>query len=75
MGSDVDNQSRSDGGRDAGDDGRTLSGREILFVMTLIALAVVGGYFLIMKLIDVSQQDDCVLASRRNCAPAEPFRR
>jgi hypothetical protein len=75
MGSDVDNQSRSDGRRDAGNEGQTLSGREILFVMALIALAVVGGYFLIMKLIDVSQQDDCVLANRRNCAPAEPFRR
>jgi hypothetical protein len=75
MGSEVDNQSRSDRRRDEGNDRQTLSGREILFVMTIIALAVVGGYFLILKLIDVSRQDDCVLANRRNCGPAEPFRR
>jgi hypothetical protein len=68
-------QSRRDGPQDEGEGEQTLSGREILIVMTIIALAVVGGYFFVMKLIDVSQQDDCVLAHRRNCAPAEPFRR
>jgi hypothetical protein len=72
-----DKQSQSDGPQGEADDGdgQTLSGREILVIMTIIALAVVGGYFFVMKLIDVSQQDDCVLAHRRNCAPAEPFRR
>jgi hypothetical protein len=57
-----------------GDGGQTLSGREILIVLALVALAVVGGYFFLMKMIDVSRQDDCVLAQRRNCAPSEPFR-
>jgi hypothetical protein len=71
----VDNQSQSDGRRDGGDDEQTLSGRELLFVMALIAFAVVGGYFFVLKMIDVSKQDDCVLANRRNCAPTEPFRR
>jgi hypothetical protein len=75
MGNDVEKQSRSDRLRDEGNGGQTPSGREILFVMTLIALAVVGGYFFLMKLIDVSQQDDCFLAQRRNCTPSEPFRR
>jgi hypothetical protein len=77
MGNDADKQMQSDRPRDDGDgDGeRTLSGREILIVMTIIALAVVGGYFFLMKLIDVSQQDDCFLAQRRNCTPNEPFRR
>jgi hypothetical protein len=75
MRNEVDNQSRSDERRDEGDDEQTLSGREILFIIAIVAFAVVGGYFFIMKLIDVSQQDDCVLAHRRNCAPAEPFRR
>jgi hypothetical protein len=75
VGDDVDKPSRPDGPRNDGDGGQTLSGREILIVMTVIALAVVGGYFFLMKLIDVSQQGDCVLAQRRNCAPAEPFRR
>ena len=75
MGNDSDKRLRSDGPRDHGDGEQTLSGREILIVMTIIALAVVGGYFFLMKLIDVSQQDDCFLAQRRNCAPNEPFRR
>jgi hypothetical protein len=75
MGNDVDERSRSDRPRDNGENEQTLSGREILIVMTVIALAVVGGYFFLMKLIDVSQQDDCVLAQRRNCVPTEPFRR
>jgi hypothetical protein len=74
MRNDVDHQSRSDPPRGEDDGGKTLSGREILFVMTLIALAVVGGYFFLMKMIDVSQQEDCFLAQRRNCAPTEPFR-
>ena len=71
----ADKQSQSDRPDGGDSDGQTLSGREILVVMTIIALAVVGGYFFVMKLIDVSQQDDCVLAHRRNCAPTEPFRR
>jgi hypothetical protein len=58
-----------------GDGGQTLSGREILIVLALVAMAVAGGYFFLMKMIDVSQQEDCVLAQRRNCAPSEPFRR
>jgi hypothetical protein len=70
-----DKRLRSDLPRDGGDGERTLSGREILIVMTIIALSVVGGYFFLMKLIAVSQQDDCLLAQRRNCAPNEPLRR
>jgi hypothetical protein len=63
-------------GKPANSDGeQTLSGREILIVLALVALAVAGGYFFLMKMIDVSQQEDCVLAQRRNCTPSEPFRR
>jgi hypothetical protein len=55
---------------------QTLSPRAILVILTIIALVCVGGYFLLMKLIDVSRQEDCVLAGRRNCAPIEvPSRR
>lgn len=57
-----------------GDGEQTLSGREILIVLTLVALALAGGYFFLMKMIDVSRQEDCVLAQRRNCTPSEPFR-
>jgi hypothetical protein len=74
MRNDIDKQSRSDPPRDDGDGGQTLSWREILFVMTLVALAVAGGYFFLLKMIDVSRQDECVLAQRRNCTPSEPFR-
>jgi hypothetical protein len=56
-------------------DGETLSGRAILAILTLIALVCAGGYFFLLKMIDVSQQEDCFLAQRRNCAPSEPFRR
>jgi hypothetical protein len=73
MNDDTANQSRP-GEPDNADDERTLSGREILIVMTIIALVCVGGYFLLLKLIEVSQQDDCVLAQRRNCATADPFK-
>ena len=59
---------------ESGDGEETLSGREILIILAILALVCVGGYFFIMKLIDVSQQDDCILAHRRNCAPAEPLR-
>jgi hypothetical protein len=54
----------------------TLSGPAILCILALLALVVTGGYFFLLKMIDVSQQDDCVLANRHNCgASSEPFRR
>jgi hypothetical protein len=68
------NHSRPDA-KEGSDRERTLSGREILVIMTVIALVSVGGYFLLLKLIDVSRQDDCVLAQRRNCAPSDQFSR
>ena len=54
-------------------DGReqTLSPVAILTILVTVALVCVGGYFLLMKLIDVSRQEDCLLAGRRNCAPIE----
>jgi hypothetical protein len=59
-----------------GDGEQTLPPRDILVILTILALVCVGGYFLLMKLIDVSRQEDCVLAGRRNCAPIEvPSRR
>jgi hypothetical protein len=44
------------------------SGVAVLAYLTMIGLACIGGYFLLMKLIDVSRQEDCMLAGRRNCA-------
>jgi hypothetical protein len=50
---------------------QTLSPLAILVILGTIALACVGGYFLLMKLVDVSRQEDCLLAGRRNCAAVE----
>jgi hypothetical protein len=53
----------------------TLSGPAILAILALLALVLAGGYFFLLKMIDISQHDDCVLAHRRNCdGPSAPFR-
>ena len=58
------------------DSDQPLSPLAIVVVLTLIGLACMGGYFLLMKLIDISRQEDCLLAHRRNCAAIEvPFSR
>jgi hypothetical protein len=49
----------------------TLSGTAILAILVVIALVCTGGYFFLLKMIDVSRQDDCILAHRRNCGSAE----
>jgi len=67
MNDEITNRSQSDK-PDNKDGGQTLSSRDILVILTIIALVCVGGYFLLMKLIDVSRQEDCMLAARRNCA-------
>jgi hypothetical protein len=75
MPDDVTGQSES-GKPDNNDGEQTLSPLAILVILVTIALVCVGGYFLLMKLIDVSRQEDCLLAGRRNCAPIEvPSRR
>jgi hypothetical protein len=63
---------RSQSGKPRNGDGeQTLSSRDIVVILAIIALVCVGGYFLLMNLIDVSRQEDCMLAGRRNCAPIE----
>jgi hypothetical protein len=75
MNDEITSQSRSGKSRDGGDE-QTLSPLAIVVILATIALVCVGGYFLLMKLIDVSRQEDCFLAGRRNCAPIEvPSRR
>jgi hypothetical protein len=53
--------------RNSGDP--TPSGVAVLAFFVVLAVACVGGYFLLLKLIDMSRQEDCMLAGRRNCAP------
>ena len=75
MSDDIDSRSRSAKPRN-GSGEQTLSPLAIFVILAIIALTCVGGYFLLMKLIDVSRQEDCLLAGRRNCAPIEvPSRR
>lgn len=61
--------------RDPQEEEPPLSGRAILAILTAIALACTGGYFFLLKMVDVSRQEDCVLAQRKNCGPSEPIGR
>ncbi|HLH91302.1 MAG TPA: hypothetical protein VKX28_22845 [Xanthobacteraceae bacterium] len=47
------------------------SGTGIAIVLAAIAIALVGGYFLVMKLVAMSRTEDCLMSGRRNCAPIE----
>jgi hypothetical protein len=40
-------------------------------VLTATALVCVVGYFFLLKLVDMSRQEDCLMSGRRNCAPIE----
>jgi hypothetical protein len=55
-------------GRNGAGGHETLPARFILVILIVLAAVCVGGYFLLMKLIDVSREEDCMLAGRRNCA-------
>jgi hypothetical protein len=49
----------------------SLSTRGLVVVLAAIAMALVLGYLLLNKLVDISQEEDCALARRYNCAPIE----
>jgi hypothetical protein len=49
-------------------DDQAPSGRALLAFFVVLAIALVGGYFLLMKLIEISRQEDCMLAGGRSCA-------
>ena len=48
-----------------------LSTRGLLIVFATLAVALVLGYLLLNKLIDMSQEEDCALAHRYNCGAVE----
>jgi hypothetical protein len=48
-----------------------LSTRGLAIVFAGIAMALVLGYLLLSKLVDISQEEDCALAHRYNCAAVE----
>ncbi len=65
---DDDSDNRFRGGKPANGGDPAPSGIAVLAFFIVIAVACVGGYFLVMKLIDMSRQEDCMLSGRRNCA-------
>ena len=52
-----------------------MSDRALAIFMTLLALALVVGYLLLNKLVQISQEEDCALAHRRNCEAVESLSR
>jgi len=40
-------------------------------ILALVAAALVLGYLLLNKLADISRDEDCALAHRKNCAAIE----
>jgi len=39
--------------------------------LAALAVALVLGYLFLNKLSDISREEDCMLAHRRNCGPVE----
>jgi NADH:ubiquinone oxidoreductase subunit 3 (subunit A) len=53
------------------DDTRHLSARGLLIVFAGLAVALLLGYLLLNKLVDMSREEDCALAHRYNCGAVE----
>jgi hypothetical protein len=53
------------------EDAQYLSSRGLLIVIGTLAVALVLGYFLLNKLVSISQEEDCALARRYNCGAVE----
>ena len=56
---------------DEDDDGEDTPPHSRLLVLGLVALLVVGGWFLSVKLANLARMQDCVLSGRHNCAPID----
>ena len=57
--------------RSGRDGAQHLSTRGLLIVFASLAAALVLGYLLLNKLVDMSQEEDCALAHRYNCGAVE----
>jgi hypothetical protein len=44
-----------------------LSDLGVLISLVILGLVCVGGYFLLMKLVEISRQEDCLLGGGRSC--------
>ena len=58
-------------GNRADQTGQHLSSRGLLIVLAAIATALILGYLLLNKLVDMSQEEDCALGHRYNCGAVE----
>jgi hypothetical protein len=53
-----------------------LPARAIAVLLGALALALVAGYFFVMKLIDMGRTEDCLMSGRRDCVEIDmPVRR
>jgi hypothetical protein len=48
-----------------------LSTRGLVIVFATLVIALVFGYLLLNKLLEISQEEDCALAHRYNCGAIE----
>ena len=48
-----------------------LPGPVLALIFGLIAVALVLGYLLLNKMVEISHQEDCMLGHRGNCAASE----
>jgi len=50
---------------------RPVSDRTLAIFFVALATALVLGYLLLSKLVDISQEEDCALAHRRDCGASD----
>ncbi len=58
-------------GSDRDDEADGLTPRQVLLVVLVLAVLLVGGWFLSIKVADDARFQDCVMAGRHNCAPID----
>ena len=51
---------------------RPVSDATLAIFLAALAIALVLGYLLLNKLVDISRQEDCMLSRSRNCAAPRP---
>jgi hypothetical protein len=54
-----------------GYDSRPIPDRLLAIFLAALVLALMLGYLFLNKLVDISVQEDCALAHRKNCAASE----
>jgi hypothetical protein len=52
-------------------DSRPIPDRLLAIFLAALVVALVLGYLFLSKLVNISSQEDCVLAHRKNCATSE----